>query len=113
MNGTSSDPHVGDLPSQYDHARPANPVGSFVQLRPPVSEEIRVLIVRPARGASAGVREGTVRRVLAAAGLGPAPRRASPTWRQFLIFQALGILAYDFVHLPLLNAGRDIIHLVG
>jgi len=41
---------------------------------------------------------GTVRRVLAEAGLTPAPRRASPTWRQFLVSQASGILACDFVH---------------
>ena len=26
------------------------------------------------------------------------PRRASPTWRQFLASQAAGILAYDFLH---------------
>jgi hypothetical protein len=32
------------------------------------------------------------------AGLGPAPRRASPTWRQFLTSQASGILACDFLH---------------
>jgi hypothetical protein len=35
---------------------------------------------------------------LAAVGLGPAPRRASPTWRQFLSVQAAGILACDFLH---------------
>jgi len=35
---------------------------------------------------------------LAAAGLDPAPRRASPAWRQFLTSQASAILACDFLH---------------
>ena len=41
---------------------------------------------------------GTIRRILAAAGLTPAPRRASPTCPQFLASQAPGILACDFLH---------------
>jgi hypothetical protein len=41
----------------------------------------------------------TVRTILLHAGLPPAPRRTGPTWHQFLIAQAQGILAVDFLHL--------------
>jgi len=40
----------------------------------------------------------TVYEILRAAGISPAPRRAGPTWRQFLHAQAAGIVAVDFLH---------------
>ena len=41
----------------------------------------------------------TVWEILHAAGIDPAPRRAGPTWRQFLTNQAHAIIAVDFFHL--------------
>jgi transposase len=40
----------------------------------------------------------TVWQILHDAGIGPAPRRSGPTWKQFLTAQAHGIIAADFVH---------------
>ncbi len=42
------------------------------------------------------VSPSTVRRTLTRSGLGPAPRRAGPTWREFLRAQAASIVACDF-----------------
>src|SRR5438552_4752982 len=44
------------------------------------------------------VAPSTVWEILRAAGIGPAPRRSGPTWRQFLAAQAAGILAVDCLH---------------
>jgi transposase len=44
------------------------------------------------------VAPSTVWEILHDAGIDPAPRRAGPTWRQFLAAQAAGILAVDFLH---------------
>jgi transposase InsO family protein len=81
--------------------------------RPPIAAAIRQLVLRVAReNPSWGHRRiqgelvrlghhlasSTVWRILHAAGIDPAPRRAGPTWTQFLTQQAKAVLAVDFVH---------------
>jgi putative transposase len=79
--------------------------------RPPLAADVRELIVRMGREnprwgcvrirgelAKLGIRVSatTIRTLLRRSGLGPAPRRSGPTWREFLSAQAEGVLAADF-----------------
>jgi putative transposase len=79
--------------------------------RPPIPTDMRVLVLRLARknprwghrriSGELGrlgfrVSPSSVRRLLARAGLGPAPRRSGPGWREFLRAQAASIIACDF-----------------
>jgi transposase InsO family protein len=79
--------------------------------RPPLPPEIREAVLRLAREnprwghrricgelAKLGltVSPTSVRRLLARSGLYPAPRRAGPSWREFLRTQAASIVACDF-----------------
>jgi putative transposase len=52
------------------------------------------------------VSPSTVRRLLLAAGLTPAARRAGPSWRDFLRQQAATVLACDFFTVETLSLRR-------
>ena len=79
--------------------------------RPPVPDQMQSLIIQlalenPRWGyqrthgellrVGCRVSASSIKRVLRAHGLDPAPRRAPTTWRSFLRQQAAGILACDF-----------------
>jgi len=107
--------------------------------RPPTAPPIRALVLRMARenprwgyrriqgelvGLGHPVAASTVWKILKDAGLDPSPRRAGPTWSQFLRTQAHAILAVDFTHvdtvflrrlyiLLVIEHGRRRVHLAG
>jgi putative transposase len=89
--------------------------------RPPVAAGLRTLAVRLAtenptwgyrriHGELAGlgyqIGASTVWKILNTADIDPAPRRAGPTWTQFLRIQAHGILACDLFHLDTITLHR-------
>jgi transposase InsO family protein len=80
--------------------------------RPSTGTSVKALVVRMARENPAWghrriqgelarlgytIAASTVWEILHAAGIDPAPRRAGPTWRQFLTAQAHAIIACDFL----------------
>ena len=85
--------------------------GSKSRGRPPISRDLKDLIVRFARDnprwgyrriqgelkrPGHQVSAMTIRDVLRRSGLGPAPRRAGPSWSEFLQAQASAVVACDF-----------------
>jgi putative transposase len=80
--------------------------------RPSTGTSVRTMVIRMARENPAWghrriqgelarlghvIAASTVWEILHAAGIDPAPRRAGPTWRQFLTAQARSIIACDFL----------------
>jgi putative transposase len=81
--------------------------------RPPVDDATTAVVVRLAREnprwgyrliqgelGKLGVRlaASTIAKIMKDHGLGPAPRRSGPVWREFLRAQASGVVATDFFH---------------
>jgi putative transposase len=89
--------------------------------RPPVDRRLRELVLRlahenpgwgyPRIAGELGklglrVSPSTIRRILLANRLGPAPRRSGPSWREFLRQQAASMLACDFFTVETISLRR-------
>jgi len=89
--------------------------------RPKVSQEVRELVLRLARenrrwgyqriagelhGVGLAISATSVRRILAAAGLGPAAARDGLSWRQFIRSQARSMIACDFFTVDTISLRR-------
>jgi putative transposase len=89
--------------------------------RPPMGGEIRELVLRLARenprwgyqrivgelnGLGVAVSATTVKKILRAAGLGPAGSRVGPSWRAFLRAQAQSMLAVDLFTVETMSLQR-------
>jgi putative transposase len=98
--------HRGLVARKWDYASRRRPG------RPSTGTSVKALILRMARENPAWghrriqgelarlghvIAASTVGEILHAAGIEPAPRRAGPTWREFLTAQAHAIIACDFL----------------
>ena len=95
--------------------------------RPAIPAGLRALVLRLAtenptwgyrriHGELAGlgyqIGASTVWRILASSGIDPSPRRAGPSWAEFLGAQAHAILACDLFHLDTITLGRHYVFFV-
>jgi hypothetical protein len=90
--------------------------------RPPVTAGVRELVLRLARdnpawgcrriqGELAGlgyrIAPGTIWAILTRAGVGPAPRRAGPTWTELLSAKVNGVMSCDLLHVDTIGLTRS------
>ncbi|WP_323181309.1 integrase core domain-containing protein [Streptomyces sp. NBC_00154] len=108
--------HRGLITKKWDYSDRRRRTG-----RPPTAAALKKLVLRLAQEnprwghrriqgelARLGhpIAPSTVWEILHAAGIGPAPRRTGPSWREFLSTQAEGIIAADFFHVDTVTGRR-------